>query len=92
MDDVPKHIEEHGVSGIEEFFKAKLEGWKDVKIDIGITGDSGVGKSSFINAIRGLKDDDEGAADTGVKETTINVAKYPHPTNSKIMFWDLPGI
>jgi putative ribosome biogenesis GTPase RsgA len=50
---VPQHIEEHGVTGIEEFFKAELERWKDVEINIGVTGDSGVGKSSFINAIRG---------------------------------------
>jgi ribosome biogenesis GTPase A len=53
MEDVPKHIEEHGLSGIEEFFKAKLENWKDVEINFGVTGDSGTGKSSFINAIRG---------------------------------------
>ncbi|CAB4040875.1 interferon-inducible GTPase 5-like, partial [Paramuricea clavata] len=53
MEDVQGHIEEHGVSGIEEFFKTKLGRWKDVEINIGITGNSGVGKSSFINAIRG---------------------------------------
>ncbi|XP_028405053.1 T-cell-specific guanine nucleotide triphosphate-binding protein 1-like isoform X2 [Dendronephthya gigantea] len=92
MEDVQGHIEEHGVSGIEEFFKKKLEKWRDVEINIGVTGDSGVGKSSFINAIRGLADDDEGAAETGVKETTRVAAKYPHPTNDKIFFWDLPGI
>ena len=53
MEDVKSHIEEHGVSGMEEFFKTKLRRWKDVEINIGVTGDSGVGKSSFINAIRG---------------------------------------
>ena len=51
-DDVPEHIKEHGVSGIEEVFKAKLKGWKNVEINIGVTGNSGVGMSSFINAIR----------------------------------------
>jgi hypothetical protein len=39
-----------------------------------------------------LEDDDEGAAKTGVKETTREVAVYSHPTNPKIKFWDLPGI
>ena len=39
-----------------------------------------------------LTDDDDGAAETGVKETTRVIAKYPHPTNDKIFFWDLPGI
>ena len=51
--DIPEYIEEHGVSGIEELFKSKLQQWKDVEINIGVTGDCGVGKSSFINAIRG---------------------------------------
>jgi ribosome biogenesis GTPase A len=41
------------VSEIDKFFKAKLEEWKNVKITIGVTGFTGVGKSSFINAIRG---------------------------------------
>ena len=39
-----------------------------------------------------LADDDDLAAETGVKETTKEVAMYPHPTNDKIKFWDLPGI
>jgi predicted GTPase len=51
--DIPEYIEEHGVSGIEELFKSKLQQLKDVEINIGVTGDCGVGKSSFINAIRG---------------------------------------
>jgi predicted GTPase len=43
----------HGVSGMGEYFKAQLEQWENVEINIGVTGDSGAGKSSFINAIRG---------------------------------------
>ena len=53
MEDVKGYVEEHGVSGIEDFFKTKLGRWKDVEVNIGVTGNSGVGKSSFINAIRG---------------------------------------
>ncbi|KAJ7376197.1 Interferon-inducible GTPase 5-like [Desmophyllum pertusum] len=52
---------------MDEFFKKKLKSWQDVEVNIGITGDTGAGKSSYINAIRGLKDDDEGAAEVGVK-------------------------
>lgn len=54
---VQKEIEEfvnkNGLSRIKEFFKTKLEGWQEVEVNIAITGDSGVGKSSFINAVRG---------------------------------------
>ena len=31
----------------------KLQRWEDVKVNLAILGASGVGKSSFINAIRG---------------------------------------
>jgi hypothetical protein len=39
-----------------------------------------------------LADDDEGAAPTGVEETTMEATSYPHPSNDKITFWDLPGV
>ena len=52
MAELKKEIEESGVSNIEEFFKKRLEKWREVEVNIAITGDSGSGKSSFINAIR----------------------------------------
>ena len=62
MDDIPeweiiemaelkKEIEKGGVSDIE-FIRKILEKWRDVEVNIAITGDWGSGKSCFINAIR----------------------------------------
>ncbi|XP_039368346.1 interferon-inducible GTPase 5-like [Mauremys reevesii] len=62
----------------------------NIKINIAITGNSGSGKSSFINAIRSLNDDDSGAAETGLagkKKTPYSDPKHPN-----VILWDLPGI
>ncbi|XP_008300390.1 interferon-inducible GTPase 5-like isoform X2 [Stegastes partitus] len=61
-------------------------------LSIAITGESGSGKSTFVNAIRGIDHDDDGAAPTGCVETTMEVTAYPHPNFPKVTFWDLPGI
>jgi hypothetical protein len=39
-----------------------------------------------------LADDDKMAAETGITEITTEPTVYPHPTNKKIVFWDLPAI
>ena len=55
VQDFQKEVEKNGLrnpDSIAKFFKSKMDGWKDVKVDIAITGDSGAGKSSFINTIR----------------------------------------
>ena len=64
----------------EEFESAKAR----IKYDPGkhhfaVCGSSGSGKSSLINALRGLKNFEPGAASTGVYETTMSFTRYPDP-------------
>nr|XP_056702806.1 interferon-inducible GTPase 5-like [Euleptes europaea] len=69
-----------------------LQALENARLDIAVTGESGSGKSSFVNAIRGLGDEDDGAAPTGVVETTLKPTPYPHPKHPNVTIWDLPGI
>lgn len=72
--------------------KELLEKAANTPLNIGITGESGSGKSSFVNAFRGVDHRDGKAAPTGVVETTTEVKAYPHPAYPKVTLWDLPGI
>jgi len=81
--------------GVEEcigLLERKRDEWKHILLNVAVTGNSGVGKSSFINAIRRLTAEDEGAAPVGVKETTLDIQSYSHPCNPFLKFWDLPGV
>ncbi|XP_060113539.1 interferon-inducible GTPase 5-like [Heteronotia binoei] len=69
-----------------------LQALENACLDIAVTGESGSGKSSFVNAIRGLGDEDNGSAATGVVETTVKPTPYPHPKHPNVTVWDLPGI
>ncbi|XP_077192541.1 interferon-inducible GTPase 5-like isoform X2 [Paroedura picta] len=69
-----------------------LQAMENARLDIAVTGESGSGKSSFVNAIRGLDDEDVGAAATGVVETTLKPTPFPHPKYPNVTVWDLPGI
>ena len=51
-EEIKEHIKRNGLLGIDELFKEQLERWKKEEVNIGITGNSAAGKSSFINAIR----------------------------------------
>ncbi len=84
-------LRDKGPSGLQGFLKRKLDQWKDVPLNIGVTGQSGCGKSTFINTMRGLTAEDEGAAAVGVVETTTECRPYPHPGNKSFVLWDLPG-
>lgn len=44
-----------GVEGALAMMSEKLKSWSDVKVKIGVTGNSGVGKSTFINTMRGYE-------------------------------------
>ncbi|XP_065116960.1 interferon-inducible GTPase 5 [Paramisgurnus dabryanus] len=75
----------------EQHLREKFKCLDNVTLHIAVTGSTGAGKSSFINAIRGLKYDDKNAAPTGVTETTMLPTMYEHPTMPNVKFWDLPG-
>uniref|UniRef100_A0A3Q3NCJ7 IRG-type G domain-containing protein n=1 Tax=Labrus bergylta TaxID=56723 RepID=A0A3Q3NCJ7_9LABR len=72
--------------------KEYLDKEQNVPLNIAVTGESGSGKSSFVNAIRGIDNKDEKAAPTGCVETTMEVKPYSYPNNPNVTFWDLPGI
>ncbi|XP_053255613.1 interferon-inducible GTPase 5-like [Podarcis raffonei] len=72
--------------------KEELEELENTELDIAITGETGSGKSSLINALRGMKAEDDGAAPVGVTEMTLDPKFYLHPNYPKMKFWDLPGI
>ncbi|XP_032886790.1 T-cell-specific guanine nucleotide triphosphate-binding protein 2-like [Amblyraja radiata] len=70
----------------------KLNDIKNAELNIAVTGNSGAGKSTFINAMRGLRGCDEGAAKIGNIETTMEQTPYKHSTFPNVCFWDLPGV
>ena len=85
-------MEREGVMGLEEHMRSKLNAWKSVPLNIGVTGACGTGKSTFINTMRGLEPTMTGSAAVGVNETTSKVKAYPDPRNENFVLSDLPGI
>uniref|UniRef100_A0A3P9B4B2 IRG-type G domain-containing protein n=1 Tax=Maylandia zebra TaxID=106582 RepID=A0A3P9B4B2_9CICH len=70
-----------------------LDKQNNVPLNIAITGASGAGKSTFINALRGgLRNGDEGAAPTGAVECSKKPMQYSHPGYPNVTLWDLPGV
>ena len=65
------------------------------KLHFAVCGSSGSGKSSLINAFRGLKNSSPQAAPTGVVETTKVITRYPEPRQelpySRFVWFDCPG-
>ncbi|XP_045168926.2 T-cell-specific guanine nucleotide triphosphate-binding protein 2-like [Mercenaria mercenaria] len=92
VQELDEAYKKQGIPGITEKVKGNLNEWKSVPLNFAITGNSGVGKSSYINALRGMTADDEGAAPVGVVETTANPTPYSHPENKSLIMWDLPGV
>nr|XP_055074876.1 interferon-inducible GTPase 5-like [Misgurnus anguillicaudatus] len=76
------------ITKIKEYFKQQ----DPVELNIAVTGESGSGKSTFVNAFRGLGDEDEDSAETGAVETTMQPTVYYHPKYQNVKLWDLPGI
>ncbi|KAF8555370.1 P-loop containing nucleoside triphosphate hydrolase protein [Imleria badia] len=71
--------------------KEKIQ-YKDGVIHFAVAGVAGSGKSSLINALCGMSNQDPNAAATGVVETTLEVGRYSNPNNADQFAWyDVPG-
>ncbi|KIJ60239.1 hypothetical protein HYDPIDRAFT_139551 [Hydnomerulius pinastri MD-312] len=71
--------------------KRKVE-YKEGLFHFAVAGVAGSGKSSLINAFRGLRNQSPGAAATGVTETTLAISRLTDPnTENPFVWYDLPG-
>ncbi|XP_028633467.1 uncharacterized protein LOC114629588 [Grammomys surdaster] len=87
------HLENKNLRGALSEINHALRNIDKAPLNIAVTGETGTGKSSFINVLRGVREEEEeGAAATGVLETTTRRTPYPHPKLPNVTIWELPGI
>ncbi|XP_061453154.1 interferon-inducible GTPase 5-like [Rhineura floridana] len=84
-------IQSRVVLEVSSQVQSLLDALETTTLEIAVTGESGAGKSTFINALLGLNDGDPHAAPTGVTETTPSPTPYQHPRLPSVQLWDLPG-
>lgn len=71
--------------------KEKIQ-YKDGIFHFAIAGVAGSGKSSLINAVCSMSNQDPNAAPTGIVETTLEVGRYTSPSQPDHFAWyDVPG-
>jgi len=92
LEELKEAFQSGGVEECRIMLERKRDEWKSIPLNVAVIGNSGVGKSSFINAIRRLTADDDGGAAVGEKETTVEILSFEHPENPMLKFWDLPGV
>ncbi|XP_040830616.1 immunity-related GTPase family M protein [Ochotona curzoniae] len=61
-------------------------------VNIAVTGVSGNGMSTFINALRNIGHEEEASAPTGIVQTTQTRAAYVSSLFPNVLLWDLPGM
>ena len=92
LEELKKAYESGGKEECRKILERNHEAWRSISLDVAVIGNSGVGKSSFINAIRGLTEDDDKPAPVGDKKSEDDIPRHSHPRNPLLKFWDLPGI
>lgn len=84
-------LQEGRLSDVMNQIQEAISAAENAVLDVAVIGESGTGKSSFINAIRGLGHEEAESADVGTVETTMYKTPYQHPKYTNVIFWDLPG-
>ncbi|XP_032084315.1 interferon-inducible GTPase 5-like [Thamnophis elegans] len=92
FENLKRDLEKASLPEVAAEYKKRLDKMHNQPLNIAVTGDAGAGKSSLVNAIRGVSDHDMEAAKVGVVEETMEPKEYPHPKFPNMKIWDLPGI
>lgn len=88
---IVEYTEKNGVSNLPSYLLQRIDAWKESPLNVGIFGGSQVGKSTFVNMVRNMHPGDEGSAPVGEEGTSTEPTAFPHPFNSKVIFWDFPA-
>lgn len=90
-DELKARFDEGGLEAVAQSLQSDMEKVGTMTLNIAITGESGTGKSSFVNALRGVPDDSAEAAPIGSEETTMEPRRFEYPGHKNVNIWDLPG-
>ncbi|XP_030067097.1 interferon-inducible GTPase 5 [Microcaecilia unicolor] len=63
----------------------------NIPLDIAVMGETGSGKSSFVNALRNVTAVGGEEAETGVTATTKKATAFPFSGAPNVRVWDMPG-
>lgn len=88
LETLKESIESNKLSEVKEAVEDLLIS----RINVAVVGDRGHAKDSFLNALRGLGPEDEGAAPCPSPVPPEDVAGYPDPKHPDFRLWDLPPV
>ena len=93
IEDIGKAVTEGNLQKVIGIVKDEIQSKSRYRVKIAVTGDSGNGMSSFINALRFIGHEEEDSAPTGVVRTTKKPACYSSDSHFPyVELWDLPGL
>ncbi|XP_019332155.1 T-cell-specific guanine nucleotide triphosphate-binding protein 2-like [Alligator mississippiensis] len=72
--------------------REELQSLESAELRIAVPGETGAGKSSFINTIRGLRPREKDVAEIGVNETMMKPTPYHCLHYLSVTFYELPDI
>ncbi|XP_052053598.1 immunity-related GTPase family M protein-like [Apodemus sylvaticus] len=92
IEKIGKAVAEGDLQKVVCIVKDEMQSKSRYTVKIAVTGDSGNGMSSFINALRLIGHEEEDSAPTGVVRTTQKPACYSSSHFPDVELWDLPGL